>query len=152
MSKKFQSMPPVRAGRQEIQEVPRQRADRGEDATPPHAGDVRRGLHCVHGRKREFGESSFRQRSARILDRHAGHPSRLREGSPRRWCGMPVDRRAERTARERARLSGIDKIGDKLGYLFGGTGAQFLFTKIDKLHFAGAKFADTLLDSGTNNA
>jgi len=49
-------------------------------------------------------------------------------------------------------LSGIDKIGDKLGHLFGGTGAQFLFTKIDKLHFAGAKFADTLLDSGTNNA
>jgi hypothetical protein len=34
-------------------------------------------------------------------------------------------------------LSGIDKIGDKLGYLFGGTGAQFFFSKIDKLHFAG---------------
>ena len=49
-------------------------------------------------------------------------------------------------------LSGIDKIGDKLGYLFGQTGAQFLFTKIDKRHFAGAKFADTVLDSGTNHA
>jgi SEC-C motif/Protein of unknown function (DUF3800) len=49
-------------------------------------------------------------------------------------------------------LSGIDKIGDKLGRLFAKTGAKFLFTKIDKGHFAATKFADTLLDSGTNQA
>ena len=49
-------------------------------------------------------------------------------------------------------LSGIDKIGDKLGRLFAKTDAKFLFTKIDKGHFAATKFADTLLDSGTNQA
>lgn len=49
-------------------------------------------------------------------------------------------------------LSGIDKIGDKLGKLFAKTDSKFLFTKIDKVHFAATKFADTVLDSGTNQA
>jgi hypothetical protein len=49
-------------------------------------------------------------------------------------------------------LSGIDKIGDKLGRLFAKTDSKFLFTKIDKVHFAATKFADTVLDSGTNLA
>jgi hypothetical protein len=49
-------------------------------------------------------------------------------------------------------LSGIDKIGDELGRLFAKTDSRFLFTKIDKVHFAATKFADTVLDSGTNQA
>jgi hypothetical protein len=49
-------------------------------------------------------------------------------------------------------LSGIDKIGDRLGRLFAKTDSRFLFTKIDKVHFAATKFADTLLDSGPNKA
>jgi hypothetical protein len=52
----------------------------------------------------------------------------------------------------RVGLSGIDKIGDKLGRLFAKTDSKFLFTKIDKVHFAATKFADTVLDSGTNQA
>src|ERR1700722_3788480 len=49
-------------------------------------------------------------------------------------------------------LSGIDKIGDKLGRLFAKTDSKFLFTKIDKVHFAATEFADTELDSGTHQA
>jgi hypothetical protein len=49
-------------------------------------------------------------------------------------------------------LSGIEKIAVKLVELFVKTESRFLFTAIEKEHFAATKFADTLLDSGTNHA
>jgi hypothetical protein len=49
-------------------------------------------------------------------------------------------------------LGGIDKIARPLLDLFVETHSRFLFTKIEKKHLAGTKFADALLDSGTNQA
>ncbi len=49
-------------------------------------------------------------------------------------------------------LGGINKIAVHLIRLFVETKSRFLFTKIEKTHLAGTKFADALLDSGTNQA
>lgn len=49
-------------------------------------------------------------------------------------------------------LSGINKIAGELLKLFRGTRPAFLFTKLEKAHLAGTKFADAVLDSGTNRA
>jgi hypothetical protein len=49
-------------------------------------------------------------------------------------------------------LSGIDKIAPHLTQLIIETQSLFLFTKIEKMHLAGTKFADAVLDSGINQA
>lgn len=49
-------------------------------------------------------------------------------------------------------LRRIDAIADKLIALFSATSSMFFFTQVEKMHLAGTKFADTLLDSGNNQA
>ncbi len=49
-------------------------------------------------------------------------------------------------------LSRISSIAEKLIALFSRTCCRFFFTRVDKLHLACTKFADTLLDSGNNRA
>ncbi len=47
-------------------------------------------------------------------------------------------------------LSGIDRIAPCLLSFLAEHSLQFLFTRIEKIHLAATKFADTLLDTGVN--
>jgi hypothetical protein len=49
-------------------------------------------------------------------------------------------------------LQGIERIAGRLIQLFRRYKTQFLFTRLEKRHFAATKFVDTLLDSGLNKA
>jgi hypothetical protein len=49
-------------------------------------------------------------------------------------------------------LQGIEKIAGQLIKLFQRYKARFIFTRLEKRHFAALKFVDTLLDSGLNKA
>jgi len=49
-------------------------------------------------------------------------------------------------------FAGIERIAGRLIMLLERYRAQFLFTRLEKRHFAATKFVDTLLDSGLNQA